>query len=159
MYLTKQFDLRTHYREVVPPCTCCISYKCTYTVDLWKCTSSIVVQLHTLFVCLSTHTVHCTSPLLSHTYPPTHTHMCTCMHACPHTQDTCMYTNTHTLITAQCTFILQTQCTHCLSPFSCQRNLPAEHKEYLLLFKRLCVAHSALVLLGHMEGEEEEMQG
>lgn len=41
----------------------------------------------------------------------------------------------------------------------CQRSLSPESKELLTLFKRLCVSHSALVLMGHMDGEEEEAQG
>ena len=40
--------------------------------------------------------------------------------------------------------------------FLFQRSLSAESKDLLKLFKRLCVSHSALVLLGHMDGEEEE---
>ena len=45
---------------------------------------------------------------------------------------------------------------HSLPVLPLQRNLPAESKELLKLFKRLCVSHSSLVLMGHMEGEEEE---
>ena len=95
----------------------------------------IVTSVHTLFL----PTVH-------------HPTLTAYVHAC-----ITFYTYTALALTR--THHIAPHSTLCLYLHSLQRNVSAENKDHLLLFKRLCIAHSALVLLGHMDGEEEETQG